>query len=142
MAGTQRSREKEVFWRSVVEKQRLSGVGVREFCRLQGLAEPSFYAWRREIAKRDGPSAGKTKTDATKTGKKGGENGAAFIPVEVIDQRSVSKQAADVLLPPSRHLEIVTPGGFTLRFDGETDLHRVGEVLTAVARLEAGGAPC
>lgn len=132
MAGRQRSREKEVFWRSVVEKQKLSGVTVREFCRREGLAEPSFYAWRREIAKRDGQSADEVSQSAD----------AAFIPVEVIDQRSVSKLAVDVPLLASDRLEIVTPGGFTLRFDGETDLHRLGEVLATVARLEEGGAPC
>lgn len=43
----------EQFWRrSIVERER-SGLSVRDHCVRHGVKEANFYAWRREIAKRD-----------------------------------------------------------------------------------------
>lgn len=44
---------KEQFWRRMVRQWRSSGLSVRDFCAERGVAEPSFYAWRRTIAERD-----------------------------------------------------------------------------------------
>src|SRR5437870_2050754 len=44
---------KEKFWRRVLRQWRRSGVTGRDFCAQHGLSEPSFYAWRRELARRD-----------------------------------------------------------------------------------------
>jgi len=41
---------RRAFWRSAVERQQASGESVRGFCRGEGLAEASFYAWRRKLA--------------------------------------------------------------------------------------------
>jgi hypothetical protein len=41
------------FWRVVLRKQRRSGLTARAFCRQEQLSEASYYAWRREIARRD-----------------------------------------------------------------------------------------
>ena len=49
-----RRTEKEEFWRFVLAQWVESGLSAREFCRQEGLSEPSFYAWRRKIADRDG----------------------------------------------------------------------------------------
>ena len=51
--GGERDRVKERFWRRVVRQWRQSGQTVRDFCAAHGLAEPSFYAWRRTLAQRD-----------------------------------------------------------------------------------------
>jgi hypothetical protein len=48
-----RSAEKERFWRSQIEGHAASGLSAREWCRRERLSEPSFYAWRRELALRD-----------------------------------------------------------------------------------------
>ena len=53
MANRCRSGEKEAFWRSHVESQAAGRVSIRAYCWGHGLSEPSFYAWRREIQKRD-----------------------------------------------------------------------------------------
>ena len=45
---------KEQFWRDTLQQFRGSGQTVRAFCKQRGLTEPSFYAWRRTIAERDG----------------------------------------------------------------------------------------
>ncbi len=48
-----RSAEKERYWRRVLQRQRKSGLSVRQFCLEQQLSEPSFHSWKRTIADRD-----------------------------------------------------------------------------------------
>ncbi len=48
-----RDAAKEAWWREQVQVQAQSGLTVRAYCRQQQLSEPSFYAWRKELAKRD-----------------------------------------------------------------------------------------
>lgn len=48
-----RSAQKERFWRGQIEGQAACELTAREWCQREGLSEPSFYAWRRELAKRD-----------------------------------------------------------------------------------------
>ena len=52
MAGRRwrRDREKERTWRRRLRDWRRSRLSVREFCDWHALSEPSFYAWRRELA--------------------------------------------------------------------------------------------
>jgi transposase len=50
----QRQSGKEQFWRRMFRQWRSSGLSVRAFCRLHGVAEPSFYSWRRALAQGDG----------------------------------------------------------------------------------------
>src|SRR5262245_56555310 len=49
-----RSVEKEQYWRGQVEGQVASGLSAGGGCRREQLSEPSFYAWRRKLAERDG----------------------------------------------------------------------------------------
>jgi transposase-like protein len=51
--GARRSEAKERFWRGHVARQQRSDESVRAYCRDHELAEPSFYAWRRKLARRD-----------------------------------------------------------------------------------------
>src|SRR6056297_1569864 len=51
--ATARSAEKEAFWRMVMEEHRNSGWTIKDFCKRQGISEPSFYAWRKRLEKRD-----------------------------------------------------------------------------------------
>jgi hypothetical protein len=43
---------KEQFWREAVAAWQKSRQSVRAFCAARALAEPSFYSWRRELARR------------------------------------------------------------------------------------------
>ena len=36
-------------WREVIERQRASGLSVAAFCRDQGVAASSFFAWKRKL---------------------------------------------------------------------------------------------
>lgn len=55
LAGRRRrfDREKDAKWREVMSAFSASGLSVREFCRRDGISEPSFYSWRRMLANRD-----------------------------------------------------------------------------------------
>jgi hypothetical protein len=43
----------EQFWRSTIGQWKHCGLSVRAFCAQRQLSQASFYAWRRELAKRD-----------------------------------------------------------------------------------------
>ena len=51
--GKPRDLRKEQQWRRWLRLWQKSGLSVRAFCARQGLAQPSFYAWRRVIQQRD-----------------------------------------------------------------------------------------
>lgn len=44
---------KERIWRGHLADQAASHRTIRDYCGEHGLSEPSFYGWRREIARRD-----------------------------------------------------------------------------------------
>jgi hypothetical protein len=47
------NQEKEQFWRRIVTGQAGSGLSIRRYCSERGVNEPSFFAWRKELARRD-----------------------------------------------------------------------------------------
>lgn len=55
--GPGRDLERERAWRAAVDRQRQSGLSVRGFCQRELVSEASFYAWRRELRRRDRESA-------------------------------------------------------------------------------------
>ncbi len=59
MKGKGRGRDlaRERAWRALVDRQRLSGLSVRGFCVREVVSEASFYAWRRELLRRDQESS-------------------------------------------------------------------------------------
>lgn len=127
MARTKRSADKEAYWALMVEEQRRCGVSIRAFCQQKGISEPSFYAWRRELRKRD---VGKTAVNRD----------LQLISVDVLSP-------TDKKAPPSRDdlrmpLEIGTPRGFTLRFDRDTTTETISRLLDVLARSPTGETDC
>jgi len=125
---TRRSVQKEAHWRDVIARQAASGVSVRRFCANEGIAEASFYAWRRELALRDRETPAVSQAGEAQAGPNdphGEESlatspntGGEFIPLRLIED--------------SGTLEVVHPGGCRVRIGGSVDaatLHRVLEVL-------------
>jgi hypothetical protein len=110
----------------LVEEQRLCGVSIREFCRQKAISEPSFYAWRKKLQKRNARRAAD-----------GGGNGR-LIPVEVI--RPTCEHATPSSDDGKEPLEICTPGGFTLRFDHDTAPETVARLLDVIGRCATPGA--
>ena len=128
MARLKRSVNKEESWRLLVEEQRRCGLSIRAFCRWKAISEPSFYAWRKELQKRD----------AERTAD-GGSNGR-LIPVEVI--RPTCESTAPSRDDGKTPLEICTPGGFTLRFGHDTTPETIARLLDVIAQSPTGGTRC
>jgi transposase-like protein len=54
MSNTRRrDPQREQRWRQAIAGWKKSGQSIQAYCAARGLSEASFYAWRRELAKRD-----------------------------------------------------------------------------------------
>lgn len=112
MANSKRDQVKEQFWRRTVARWQGSGLTVRAYCAEHGLSEPSFYAWRGELARRDQRRAER----AVKT--------AHVQPVHFVSVRVTEPPAA---------IEIVLSKGPIVRVRPGFDLLTLRQVLAAVA---------
>lgn len=73
--GSRRNRGKEQAWRAVLDRQRLSGLSIRAFCRREAISPASCYAWRRELVRRD-REASRTQPEARRP-----DTTTTFVPV-------------------------------------------------------------
>lgn len=130
MAKARRSAEKREFWTLVLQEYRESGLSVRAFCQREGLAEPSFYAWRKRLSLNVTADSKSATDEAVRGGK--------LVPVRIVDEdRALASQAES-----SARMEISTPTGYTLRFDGDVEMHHLNAVLTAISKLQCEAASC
>jgi hypothetical protein len=104
-----RDAAKERFWRRTMREHRRSRLTIREFCSRRSLREPQFYAWRRELARRDVRAARKASPSA----------GPA--------PRFVSLQLSPEPPAPAM-IEVVTRNGHTLRVPCGADRQTLAEV--------------
>ena len=51
--GRPRDEHKERHWRQRIRDWQVSGLSIRDFCARRGLSQANFYAWRRELQRRD-----------------------------------------------------------------------------------------
>jgi hypothetical protein len=100
MARHRRDLKREQFWRRHFKLQPNSGSTVRDYCREQGLEEPSFYYWRRVVAQRDRESAATAARAAI-------PEMPAFLPVAVIDSPAARQDASiDIELVDGRRVRV------------------------------------
>jgi hypothetical protein len=131
MVGRKRGRKpdpaKEAFWRDAIRRWKRSGLTVRGFCRQERLAEGSFYAWRREIARRertrasapslgDGRRSGTTRVPA---------RGPLFLPIHV---RGGAPEAA----LGDGTIEVRLSGGTVLRAGSAVPPERLARLIEAL----------
>jgi hypothetical protein len=102
--GKPRDARKEQQWRRWIGNWQASGLSVRAFCARYGLAQPSFYAWRRELQRRDAERP-------------------AFIPVCVV---------ADDVPVGGTGVEVVLRGGRTVRVGPGFDAATLRQVVAAL----------
>ena len=105
MANRRRDPEKEQFWRRMVARQRQSAETIRAFCEREGVSQPSFYQWRRELARRD-------RAELARRG------AATFVPVQVV--------------PEAALIEIALPGDVVVRVRAGADAATLRQVLAAL----------
>lgn len=125
-----RNRAKEQFWRKVVAEQRRSRLTVRAFCESRGLTEPSFYAWRAELARRDqrqravldAASAGSSRRTVARRGQ----------PRSTTPSSSFVALTVEKGPPATPAIEIELPGGERLRVSGGCDRTTLDVVLGAL----------
>ena len=124
--------EKEQYWRLVLDEFGASGLTVREFCKREGLREPSFYAWRKEIRRRDGDMTGdvpngverKRQSDGVKKASRKAPSAPSLI--EVVTRST----------PVTQAIEIETPTGFIIRLGEQVDRELMTSVLSSMLPLE------
>ena len=113
MANSKRSTEKEEFWRLALREHQRSGLTIRAFCQRERISEPAFYAWRKRIENR---KANNGAGPASELG--------TLLPVKIVD-------SADNDL-----LDIITPGGFTVRCAHAVEPARLAALISVIVRCE------
>lgn len=125
MARKLRDAAKERRWREALNGCARSGLGVRAFCRREGLAESAFYFWRRELARRDGEKFSRDTSRRSPGAGRGvrrlGFGRPDFLPVRVTD--AAASQA-------SITLELAS--GRVLRLPGSMPIKHVAELVAAI----------
>ena len=126
--------EKAEFWNLALGEFRSSGLTIREFCRREGLSEPAFYAWRKKLQKQ--PVVGNHVDQAIGGSKSvdGVGAGVRLVPVKLVDKAEQHR--------PSEQVEVVTPGGVTIRFGDSLGQERLQAVLSSVLRCESESSRC
>lgn len=82
--GARRDEAKERFWRKLVEDFAASCLTIRDWCREHRVSEPSFYAWRRELCRRDQEGAMRAKTRSnTKSSDLAPPRRVQLLPVQI-----------------------------------------------------------
>jgi hypothetical protein len=121
-----RSIEKERHWREVMARYKRSGMKVRAFCDQEQIKESQFFAWKRELKRRDvaqmaneddrqrsgrhhpaGATAdlhGMSTQAATMTGP-----AAAFAPLHVVTPPAATSSSIEIIVGDGRRVA-VAPG--------------------------------
>ena len=100
-------------WQRRMQRFRKAGESVAEFCRKEGVSAPSFYQWRKRLARQPGPR----------------EEASGFKPVRLVAAASVA-----VRLPGGTQLRVPTSDPEALRL--------VIDTVARADVQRAGGGPC
>jgi len=119
MANRMRSEAKERLWREQVSSWQRSGLTIREYCLQHQLSEPNFYAWRRELARRD-ELAGVPTTPALRTK----PSSVTWMPVTVNSST----------LPL---VEVQLPTGIVLRVPADVESVTLERILTVLHQMSS-----
>lgn len=102
--------EQRQFWQMALEAWQASGLSVRRFCQQEGLAAPSFYAWRKRLTQ--------VPTDGCEE-----PVSAGFIEVTMTRTGPVA-------------LELALVSGNTLKIPADTDSQTLREVIAILQQAE------
>jgi transposase-like protein len=115
--GPAASGERERFWRKLVAGQARGGVSIRQWCDRHGVSEPSFYFWRRELARRKEQRQ---------------ELSSQIVPVDVTPPMAGGRWG----------LEIELPGQIVVRVGPECNLNLLQQALTVLRDGGPEAEPC
>lgn len=83
--GRKRNGQAEAEWRKRLAKFRRSGLTVAEFCRREGISQPSFYHWRRRLE--DGKGIAKSR----RANRPAGPATVEFLPLHMTSAAAVAE---------------------------------------------------
>ena len=126
MAKGQRDRAKERHWQKHLAAWRRSDQSVRAYCAAEGLSEPSFYAWRRVLGRRNRRGGARAAPGGGIASEAALAEVSPFVPVRLVEDTT-----------PSVAVEVVLRGGRVLRVPPGFAAQSLREI---VAVLE--GLPC
>lgn len=116
--GPSRSLAKERFWRQHVSRYARSKLTVRDYCVEAGISEPSFYAWRSELARRDDVTGRAARSEPTAP-RRTATSPPRFLPVTIAP-------------PVASQVEMVLPSGLLVRVPA----HDAAALRTVLELLE------
>jgi transposase-like protein len=154
-SGKSRRVETREFWEEAIRLWAESGLPVREFCNREGLAEYTFYSWRRELMPENpapeidqevSVTEGETRADGRRRRKRKPTAGPAdknapaveFLPVHVVGDK-VSRGCANSAetAAGAAPIEIVGASPWRVRIQAGFDPTALKAVLTVLE-----GRPC
>ena len=95
--GRKPSQSTEAMWRDRLTRFRECGLTVKEYCRQEGVSDPSFYQWRQRL---DMVTPGSKRVRRSGNGSKKTVNSQPFVPVKVSSSERVPNLGlAEVELP-------------------------------------------
>ena len=144
-----RDEAKESQWREVLGKFTASGLSVRAFCARERVSEPSFYAWRRELALRDreqlaGGARNSRRSSPRRVSRKSTRDTSAtrprsaitpmpFLPVTLTAESLASQTTAR---SSASCIEVALPTGVLVRVPSGCDSATLHAVLTALRNYQ------
>jgi len=144
--------ETREFWEAAIRLWTESGLSVREFCSREGLAEHTFYSWRRELlpespasevnqessaTEDEAPTDGRRRRRRRRVAGPTGTNASAveFLPVRVVgDEGSRVHAASPETSAGTVPIEIVGASPWRVRILAGFDPAALAAVLTVLER--------
>ncbi len=132
MANGQRDKKLETRWRRLLRRQATNGMSVRQFCRVEGVSEASFYAWRRTIAQRDRQQNGAINSENKPLCQR--KSKPANFPHEINAQPPFVPITLDARMLDDRLTEIVIElrGGRRLQIPESIEPQRLAQIVHAI----------
>jgi transposase-like protein len=122
--GPARDPAKERFWRRIMTRWQRSRQAICDFCSAEGLSQASFYAWRRELRRRDDQgSSGRSATTTRPSRRPTAKIGPSFVSLQV------AATPTSASLDAAPYLELVLPRGIILRIPSGCDRVTLAMVL-------------
>lgn len=103
-------------WSSVVEKWKLSGLSVKDFCQIENISEGRFYEMRKQLQ--------------TGINKRSKFSKPLFLPVQVKPEEKISLNINDK--PASVLIEVTLNNGCYLRFPSTINMQELTKITTAL----------
>lgn len=141
--------ERREFWEAAIRLWAESSISVREFCNREGLAEHTFYSWRRKLMPTSLTSEGHQESSATEGGEgltdgrrrplagHAGKNASTveFLPVRVVGERGSRAQVASVeTAAGASAIEIIGTSPWRVRILAGFNPTTLDAVLTVLER--------